>query len=28
VFLAFGGLLTLFFGRDIWGAYLRLVGGA
>lgn len=27
VFLAFGGLLTLFLGRDIWGAYLRLVGG-
>jgi len=27
VFLAFGGLLTLFFGRDIWGSYLRLVGG-
>lgn len=27
VFLAFGGLLTLFFGQDIWGSYLRLAGG-
>jgi leader peptidase (prepilin peptidase)/N-methyltransferase len=28
VFLAFGALVTLFFGQAVWGSYLRLVGGA
>lgn len=27
VFLAIGGVLTLFFGQDVWGTYLRMVGG-
>ncbi|MBA2343836.1 MAG: prepilin peptidase [Rubrobacter sp.] len=28
VFLAFGALLTLFFGQNVWGSWMRLVGGA
>lgn len=27
VFLAFAGVLVLFVGEDIWGAYMRLIGG-
>ena len=27
VFLAFAGVLVLFVGEDIWGAYARLIGG-
>ena len=27
VFLAFAGVLVLFFGEDIWGAYAGLIGG-
>jgi prepilin signal peptidase PulO-like enzyme (type II secretory pathway) len=27
VFLAFSGVLVLFVGEDIWGAYARLTGG-
>ncbi|MCA1687774.1 MAG: prepilin peptidase [Actinobacteria bacterium] len=27
-FLAFGGLVSLFFGREVWEWYLKLVGGA
>ncbi|MBA3474073.1 MAG: prepilin peptidase, partial [Rubrobacter sp.] len=28
VFLALAGVFTLFLGQDVWGWYLRLVGGA
>jgi len=27
VFLALAGVLVLFVGEDIWGAYVRLIGG-
>ena len=26
-FLAIGGVLTLFIGRDLWSSYLNFVGG-
>ena len=28
VFLAVAGVFTLFLGRELWGSYLRLIGGA
>ena len=27
IFLAFGALLTLFFGQNVWGSYMRMMGG-